>query len=403
MTPITIQEEVEKIFDTVVAHRRHLHAYPELSFQEYKTADYLSEVLGNWRVPFERIANTGLVAYLKGEEPELATVALRADIDALPITETNEVPYASKHKGIMHACGHDVHTSSMLGVVYFLHQNADTFKGTFKVLFQPGEEQAPGGANLMMEDGALTNPAPQVILGQHVHPELPSGTVGLKSGPFMASSDEIRITINGKGGHAAMPHKLIDPVVVASQFVVSSQQLVSRWSDPNIPTVLSFGRIQGDGSNNVIPDQVYLEGTLRTFDEQWRTGAKKQLKNLAETLANSMGAKADVNIKKGYPVLNNDEAVTSRVWESAKAYLGPENVYSLPARPTAEDFAFYAQQLPSSFYRLGIAKPGKVETQPALHTSRFDIDEESLKPGVGLMVYVALQEMEYQTKHFGNI
>lgn len=402
MTPGEIQQEVESGFGAVVHHRRYLHAHPELSFQEYRTADYLAETLSQWGVPFERKAQTGLVAYLKGRNPERATVALRADTDALPITEASETAYASRNQGVMHACGHDVHTAAMLGVVHILHQHPDAFQGTFRVLFQPGEEQAPGGANLMIEGGALSNPVPEVILGQHVHPELPAGTVGMKSGPFMASSDELRITVQGKGGHAAMPNKLIDPVLVASHLVVSLQQMVSRRVDPNVPTVLSFGRMQADGSTNVIPDQVYLEGTFRTFDEQWRSQALTQVKTMAEHLTHSMGATADVAIRQGYPALVNDEAVTHRLWESAQAYLGQDKVLQLPPRPTAEDFAFYARQMPAAFYRLGVANPQNTAAQPALHTSRFDIDEESLKPGVGVMIQAALQEMRYQVGKHGN-
>ena len=402
MQPSWIQEAVERNFEMVVKHRRYLHAHPELSFRESHTCEYLAGVLTDWEVPFEPKGETGLVAYLRGEQPDAATIALRADTDALPIHEASEVPYASRNDGVMHACGHDVHTAAMLGVVYILHNNPDAFQGTIKVLFQPGEEQAPGGANLMIRDGALQNPAPEVIIGQHVHPELPAGSVGLKSGPFMASSDEVRITVHGKGGHAAMPHKLVDPVVTASHIVVSLQQMVSRWADPNVPTVLSFGRIQGNGASNVIPDEVYLEGTFRTFDETWRARALNQLKEMAGHLAKGMGAEADVRISPGYPALYNDEALTDRIRENAHTYLGAEQVYQLPPRPTAEDFAFYAQQLPASFYRLGVADPANPDKQHALHTSRFDIDEESLKPGVGLMVYTALQEMAYQVKQYAN-
>jgi amidohydrolase len=398
MQPSQIQEAVENNFEMVVQHRRYLHAHPELSFQESRTCEYLAGVLTDWGVPFERKGETGLVAYLRGEQPDAATIALRADTDALPIREANNVPYASQNEGVMHACGHDVHTAAMLGVVSVLHNNPDAFQGTIKVLFQPGEEQAPGGANLMIRDGVLEDPAPEVIIGQHVHPELPAGSVGLRSGPFMASSDEVRITVHGKGGHAAMPHKLSDPVLIASHIVVSLQQMVSRWADPNMPTVLSFGRIQGDGASNVIPDQVYLEGTFRTFDEAWRTRALTQLREMAEHLAQGMGARAAVQISQGYPALYNDEALTNRIRERAEAYLGPENVVELPPRPTAEDFAFYAQQLPAAFYRLGVADPARPADQHALHTTRFDIDEESLKPGVGVMVYTALQEMAYQVQ-----
>ncbi len=402
LKPSTIAQSVEALFPAIVTHRRQLHAYPELSFKEYKTAKYLAEVLESWEVDFEPIAETGLVAYIKGGNPGRVTVALRADIDALPIAENNATTYASQNDGVMHACGHDVHTASMLGVVAFLMQNRDAFEGTFKVIFQPGEEQAPGGANKIIEAGGLQDPTPHVIFGQHVHPELPAGHVGMRTGPFMASSDEIRVTIEGKGGHAAMPHKLVDPVVVASHLVISLQQLVSRMTNPTMPCVLSFGRIQGDGSNNVIPDMVYLEGTFRTFDEQWREEALAKIRHMVHNLSSSMGAGADVGIKPGYPALENGEAVTKRARQAAEDFLGSEYVHTLPPRPTAEDFAFYLQEIPGCFYRIGVADPSNPAEQHDLHTNRFDIDEESLKTGVGVMAYVALQEMAYQVQNHAN-
>ena len=399
LTPENIREAVERLFPSIVAHRRYLHAHPELSFREYATSRYLTEVLDAWGIPYKIMADTGIVAHIEGQEPEAGTIALRADIDALPITEATNAGYASQNPGVMHACGHDVHTASMLGVAALLNENKQAFRGTFKILFQPGEEQAPGGANKMMEGGGLQDPVPQVIFGQHVHPDLPAGKVGMRSGPFMASSDEINITVHGKGGHAAMPGQLVDPVLVASHLVVGLQQLVSRWSDPNVPTVLSFGRFIADGSTNVIPDTVSLAGTFRTFDEAWRKTAHKKLRQLAENLAHGMGAKAEVTIRPGYPALINHDAVTQRAHEAAVQYLGKENVHEIPPRPTAEDFAFYLQQMPGCFYRLGIADPADPSGQHALHTSRFDVDESSLKPGMGLMAYIALQEMAFQIAH----
>ena len=398
----TIKQAVEGLFPRIVNHRRHLHAYPELSFKEYDTAKYLARTLAIWQVPFEPIVDTGLVAYIKGRNPDVATVALRADIDALPITEANGTSYASQNEGVMHACGHDVHTACMLGVVAVLMENREFFEGTFKVIFQPGEEQAPGGANKIIEAGGLQNPTPQVIFGQHVHPELPAGHIGMRPGPFMASSDEIRVTIHGNGGHAAMPHKLVDPVVVASHIVISLQQLVSRMADPTIPSVLSFGRIQGDGSNNVIPDKVYLEGTFRTFDEHWREQALSKVRHMINNLSEGMGAESEVDIKPGYPALENSEPVTNRARQAAEDFLGAEYVHHLPPRPTAEDFAFYLQQMPGCFYRFGVADPSHQAEQHGLHTSCFDVDEESLKTGVGAMAYIALQEMAYQVQNHAN-
>ncbi len=392
-----IQAKAEEIFDEVVGFRHYLHAHPELSFNEFQTADYLAGILDQWAIPFERKAETGLVALIKGRNPDKKIIALRADIDALPIQETNQVPYASKNEGVMHACGHDVHTASMLGATNILWHFRDQFEGTIKVIFQPGEEQAPGGASLMIAENALKNPEPEVIFGQHVMPELEAGTVGFKPGKFMASSDEIQITVKGKGGHAAMPFKLVDPVLIASHLVVGLQQLVSRNADPNIPSVLSFGVIEGKGANNVIPDSVYLEGTFRTFDEAWRQKAHEKIKNLAKGLTQSMGGDCEIEIKTGYPTLLNHESLTERARGYATEYLGEDKVKALPLRTTAEDFAYYSQYMPACFYRLGVANQNK-GIESALHTSTFDIDEESMKTGSGLMAYMALKELEHQVK-----
>lgn len=391
----TIKKAADKLLKELIAHRRHLHAHPELSFNEYKTADYIASILDQWKIPFERKANTGLVALVKGQSPEKNTIALRADTDALPIKEANDQPYASQNEGVMHACGHDVHTASMLGVVKLLGDFRDQFEGTVKVLFQPGEERAPGGASMMIADKVLENPAPEVIFGQHVMPELESGTVGFKPGKFMASSDEIRITVKGQGGHAAMPHKLVDPVLIASQVVVGLQQLVSRNANPNTPSVLSFGVIEGKGANNVIPDSVYLEGTFRTFEENWRQQAHENIRSMAKGIAQSMGGDCDVAIDRGHPSLFNHEALTARAREYASEYMGEDSVIDLPLRMTAEDFAIYAQCMPAAFYRLGVANKEK-GVDSALHTPTFDIDEASLKTGVGLMTFIAIKELENQ-------
>ncbi len=388
-----IQKAANDIIAEVVSYRRHLHAHPELSFNEYETADYLASILDSWDIPFERVANTGLVAHIRGENPDKKVIALRADTDALPITEANDQPYASQNEGVMHACGHDVHTASMLGVVRLLNAFKKEFEGTIKILFQPGEEKAPGGASLMIKEGALEEPVPEVIFGQHVLPELESGTVGFKPGKFMASSDEIRITVQGQGGHAAMPYKLVDPVLIASHVVVGLQQLVSRNADPNTPSVLSFGVIEGKGANNVIPDSVYLEGTFRTFEENWRQQAHEKIRSLAKGIAQSMGGDCDVVIDSGYPTLYNNETLTAKARQYATDYLGEDSVIDLPLRMTAEDFAIYSQYMPAAFYRLGVANQAK-GIDSALHTPTFDIDEASLKTGVGLMTFIALRELE---------
>lgn len=387
-----IRQAVDGIFDEIVGVRRHLHAYPELSYQEHQTVQYLASLLDEMGVAYERKADTGLVVFVEGRNPRKKTIALRSDHDALPITEANEVPYKSKNVGVMHACGHDVHTSSLIGVLKVLHQFRDQFEGTVKFIFQPAEEQNPGGALKMIEDGVLKDPEPTVIFGQHVMPELEAGTVGLKGGKFMASSDEIQVKVVGKGGHAAMPYKNIDPILIASHLVVALQQIVSRNADPNIPSVLSFGTIHGNGANNVIPDEVTLEGTFRTFDEEWRADAHQKIERMAHGLVESMGGRCELTINKGYPSLVNDEEVTDRTRHYAIEFLGEEKVQELQLRPTAEDFAYYSQRMPSCFYRLGVANAAK-GINSSLHTSTFDIDEEALKTGIGLMSYVALREL----------
>jgi len=395
LSQTNIKEAAKAISEDVIGYRRHIHAHPELSFCEYKTADYVAGILNEWNIPFERMAETGLVALVKGKNPQCKVVALRADMDALPIQESNQTGYASQNEGIMHACGHDVHTASMLGLTKLLSQHSDQFEGTFKIIFQPGEEQAPGGASLMIQAGVLNDPAPEVIFGQHVMPELEAGKVGFKSGKYMASSDEIRITVQGKGGHAAMPHKLVDPVLIASHLVVALQQLVSRNADPNMPSVLSFGLISGEGANNVTPDSVYLEGTFRTFDEEWREHAHAKIRQMASHLAQSMGGTCKVDIRQGYPTLYNHEELTERARGYAIEYLGESAVQELPLRPTAEDFAYYSRQLPACFYRLGVANSRK-GIDSALHSATFDIDEDALTTGVGLMTYIALGELAHQ-------
>ncbi|MCC7504084.1 MAG: amidohydrolase [Saprospiraceae bacterium] len=379
--------------DTVVC-RRHLHAHPELSFQEYETSRYVASQLDAIGVEYRTgIAGTGLVALIKGKNPKKRVVALRADMDALPILEANNVPYASQNKGVMHACGHDVHTSSLLGTIRILHQLRDRFEGTVKCLFQPGEEKLPGGASLMIREGALDNPRPASIWGQHVHPPLRAGMIGLKPGIYMASADEIYVTVKGRGGHGAMPQDCIDPVVMAAQLILTLQQIVSRYADPAVPSVLTFGKINSvGGATNVIPNEVKIEGTFRTMNEKWRAEAHKRMKKIAEQTAKSMGGACEFHILRGYPVLFNHEALTARTKRLAIEYLGKDKVVDLPLRMTAEDFAYYSQEMPACFYRLGTGNPEKGITSP-IHTDTFDIDETALETGMGLMAWLAVQEL----------
>jgi len=344
-------------------------------------------------IPVEGIAKTGVSALIEGKNPSKKVIALRADIDALPITESNDVPYKSKNVGVMHACGHDVHTSSLLGTAMILNQLKDKFEGTVKLIFQPAEEKAPGGASLMIKEGILQNPRPSNILGQHVAPLIPVGKIGFKEGIYMASADEIYITVKGKGGHAAMPQGNIDPVLIASHIIVALQQVVSRYATPTTPTVLSFGKVIAEGATNVIPNEVKIEGTFRTLDEKWRAEAKIKMKKLAEGLAESMGGSCDFHILDGYPYLYNNEILTRRNREFAAQYVGEENVVDLDIWMAAEDFAFYSQEIDACFYRLGVRNDAKGIISN-VHTPTFNIDEEALEIGSGLMAWLAINELQ---------
>lgn len=393
INPNDIKALAGQFLPDVVAVRRHMHTHPELSFQEYETSAYIQSKLTEWGIPFKNnIVKTGIVATIQGKNPNSKTIALRADIDALPIVEENDVPYKSVNTGVMHACGHDAHTSSLLGAARILNTLKDNFEGTVRMLFQPGEERIPGGAKLMIEEGVLENPRPHSIIGQHVLPQLEAGKVGFKGGMFMASADEIYVTVHGKGGHGAMPHLAIDPVLIAAHIVVTLQQVVSRRSSPLTPTVLTFGKVVANGSTNIIPNDVYMEGTFRTMNEEWRTKAHDIMKKTAETLAESMGATCEFKILKGYPFLVNDEDLTERARLAAVEYLGIENVVELESRMTAEDFAYYTQLMPACFYRLGTGNVARNITS-GIHTPTFDIDESSLETGMGLMAYLAVKEL----------
>jgi amidohydrolase len=389
-----IQQLAASISDDVIGYRRHIHANPELSFEEHNTCRYVSDLLTSFGVKHETgIAGTGVVALIEGKNPASKIIALRADMDALPIEEKNNVPYKSTNIGVMHACGHDVHTSSLLGTAKILSQIADQFEGTVKLIFQPGEEKFPGGASLMINEGVLENPAPENIIGQHVMAMIPAGKVGFREGMYMASADEIYITVKGKGGHAAMPDKNVDPILIASHIIVALQQVISRNCDPRIPAVLSFGKIVGMGATNVIPDEVKIEGTFRTLNEEWRAEAKKRIHKMATGIAESMGATCEVNIMNGYPFLQNAPALAKRMKAAAIDFLGQENVVDLDLWMAAEDFAYYSQKIDACFYRLGIRNEARGITS-GVHTPTFDIDEAALQTGTGLMAWLALEELK---------
>jgi amidohydrolase len=388
----TIQKLAKEVAPKVQNWRHHIHANPELSFEEFETARFVSDRLTEFGIEHQHgVAGTGVVGLIKGRNPESRIIALRGDMDALPIVEQNEVSYKSTKPGIMHACGHDVHTSSLLGASWILQQVKDQFEGTIKLIFQPGEEKVPGGASLLIKEGVLQNPAPQSIVGQHVMPFLPVGKVGFREGLYMASADEIYLTIHGKGGHGAMPNLAIDVVAISAQVITALQQVVSRSADPKIPSVLSFGTVMAKGATNILPNSIYLEGTFRTMDEDWRAKAHQKIRQIVEGICESFGAKADLEIRKGYPFLKNDPVLTRKMKKCAQDYLGAENVVDLDIWMAAEDFSYYTQEMPGCFYRLGTRNEEKGIVS-GVHTPTFDIDEDALEIGCGLMAWLAVNE-----------
>ena len=385
----SIKRLVEENFDEIVEIRRHLHKYPELSFKEYKTSAYIKSILTKWDIPFtDGIADTGILVVLKGNNPDIKTVALRADFDALPIQEENDIEYCSQNNGVMHACGHDAHTSSLLGALKILNELKGYWEGSIKFIFQPAEEMLPGGAQQMIKEGVLEDPKVEKMLGQHVFPDLEVGKVGFCPGKYMASTDELYITINGKGGHAALPEKYNNPLLAAAKLITSLDESFQKEKDR--PSVLAIGFIEGLGSTNVIPAQVKLKGTLRAMDEEFRENSHQKMLEISQTISEEYNIEIDFDIRKGYPCLINDKEITEKSIGFAKEYLGKDNVIELPIRMTAEDFAYYSQLIPSCFYRLGTKNESKGVIH-GLHTSKFDIDEHALKIGMGLVAYLSIK------------
>jgi amidohydrolase len=388
----TIQNLGDEIFPEILEIRRYIHQHPELSFHEHKTAEYICKLLGKENISFRKgIAGTGILANIEGSGNG-PIVGLRADMDALPIQEENTVAYRSLNEGIMHACGHDVHTACLIGAARILNQLRDRFSGKVKLVFQPAEEKAPGGARLMLKENLFGEEQPDLMIAQHVYPVMYTGRVGFKGGQYMASSDEIYITVRGKGGHAAMPHQITDSVLIASHILVALQQIVSRHAEASTPTVLSIGKVVANGAVNIIPPEVKMEGTFRTMDENWRKEAHRRMINMAQSIADSMGASCEFEIVEGYPVLYNDPGITDKSKEFARTYLGKDRVEDLDVRMTAEDFAFFAQLYPSVMYRLGVRKPDQA-LPLELHTPQFNIDEEAIRTGTGMLAWLALSHL----------
>lgn len=373
--------------------RHYIHSHPELSFEEYGTATFIAEQLNAWGIEHRTgIAGTGIIGVLEGRNPEKRCIAVRAELDALPILEANDVDYKSTVPGVMHACGHDVHTTCLLALLRIFSQHQDEWEGRIKFIFQPGEEQHPGGGSLMIADGVLETPRVDAIFGMHVYPTLPAGVVGFRSGQYMASTDEIHITIRGKGGHAALPHQTIDPITIAAQVITALQQVVSRKANPVSPSVLSFGKIAGGNVNNVIPDTVELSGTLRTMDEGWRNEAQTLIRNIVSNICEAYGATAEIEIPNGYPSLFNDPALTSRAVYRAQEFLGAEQVKTLDLRMTADDFAFYGHEVPGCFFRIG-TNDGQGGLTASVHNPHFNIDESAMVTAIGTMGWLVLNEL----------
>jgi amidohydrolase len=382
-----IKELSKKYSGEFIEVRRHLHANPELSYQEFETSKFIQSKLSSFRIPFEVKATTGILGIIKGKNPDSRVIALRADMDALPIQEENELGYKSKNAGVMHACGHDVHTTILLGAAKILNELKNDWEGTIKLLFQPGEERNPGGASYMIKDGVLENPRPQGIFGLHVHPGLDLGKLSFRKGRVMASADEIYITIRSKGGHAAAPHLTADTLLIASHLIVSLQQIISRNNNPTSPSVLSICSVQGGHTTNVIPSEVKLMGTFRAMDETWRYKAHELIRKLATGLVESMGAEIDLHIDVGYPTVDNDPALTEKAWRLADDFMGKENVSETEMRMGAEDFGYYTQVIPGCFYRLGVrnTEQGIIHN---VHTPKFNIDERAIETGMGMMAWL---------------
>jgi len=382
-----IQQLAKQYHEEFINVRHHLHAHPELSYQEFETSKYIQKQLQQIGIPFEIKATTGVIGLLKGKNPDKKTIALRADIDALPIKEANSVSYKSVNEGIMHACGHDVHTTCLLGASKILNELKSEWEGTIKLIFQPGEEKNPGGASLLIKEGVLENPKPQAIFGLHVHPQLETGKLSFRGGQVMASADEIYITIKGKGGHAAAPHLTADTILIASQLVVALQQIISRNNNPLSPSVLSITSFQGGYTTNVIPSEVKLMGTFRAVNEEWRFKAHELIRKQATALVTGMGAELDLHIDIGYPSVFNNELLNEKARALSEEYIGVENVETTEMRMGAEDFGFYTQQIPGCFFRLGSGNVSK-GINSGVHTPTFNIDEKAIEVGMGMMAWL---------------
>ncbi len=384
-----IKELAAKYSGEFINVRHHLHSHPELSFKEFETSKFVQQKLDDWNIKYQVMATTGVIGIIEGKNPTNKIIALRADMDALPILEQNEIEYRSKNEGVMHACGHDVHTTCLLGAAKILNELKDEWDGTIKLIFQPGEERNPGGASLLIKEGVLENPKPDAIFALHVHPGLEVGRLSFRTGMVMASADEIYITITGKGGHAAAPHLTADTILAASQLVVNLQQVISRMNNPFNPSVLSITSIQGGNTTNVIPGEVKLIGTFRAMNEEWRFKAHDLIRKICNNTAEMSDAQISVVIDVGYPFVINNEKLTLLAKQKAAEFAGTENVEETEMRMGAEDFAFYSHKMPACFFRLGVGNKEK-NISAGVHTPLFNIDETAISNGIGIMAWLGV-------------
>lgn len=397
-----VKEELDALRPQLVAWRRHLHRHPELSFQEHATAAYVAALLKTEGLEVrENVAKlhadapgTGVIAIVRGEaEPSNRCIALRADTDALPIQEVGKSDYCSTNPGVMHACGHDAHTSMVLAAGIALHRARTAWSGNVMLVFQPGEEKEPGGASLLIKEGALARPAPSAIIGQHVTPELPAGKLGFRGGPFMAAADELYLTVKGKGGHAAARDRLVDPILIAAALLPKLYEAARAAAPSGEPMVLSFGKVIANGATNIVPETLTIDGTLRTFNEDLRNHLHALLPRISREVAQAMGGDVEFRVVKGSPVVKNDPELTARLRAVAVELVGVDNVVDMDIRMGAEDFAYYTHVMPGCFFRLGTGDPAKDGTQSGLHTAAFDIDEQAMVTGAAMMAWGALSEL----------
>ena len=384
-----IQQLTAKYSQYVMDCYHQIHANPELSFQEFETARFIGEELSKMGISFRSgIGGTGILGKIEGRNPSKKIIALRADMDALPITEEVDIPHKSTKEKVMHACGHDSHVACLLGVAKILTHIKSKIEGTVLLIFQPGEESAPGGARLMLEDGIFNEAEPELIIAQHSSVDYPTGTIGFLPGMIMASADEIHVKIHGKGGHGALPHLCNDTVLAAAQTLVALQQVRSRLCHPLTPMVLTFGKLIANGAQNIIPHEVSLSGTFRTIDEKWREEAKQHIRRIITETSAAYGCTAEIEIPDGYPCVINDLNITTKAREFAAEWIGEDNIRTLEMRMTSEDFGFFTQKYPSTFYRFGVK--GEINANSGgLHSSTFRIDEKSLETGTGGMAWLA--------------